>query len=337
MTDSENKLFTPLTTDEILSIAYHSDANGRYPPAHSDDFFKFNIQDGVLKGVDWQYTDEQDLRNLTLIIPEGVVEIERVFTCGMYLPRHVCNIVISDGVKKIGPGVFSACHCLENVTIPDTVSYIGKKAFAGCPHLNKIKLPAGITKISYGTFANCCELEEVYIPDSVKVIETQAFCGCENLCKINFPDNLEEIGDEAFKDCKKLPDFKMPSAVKTVGKDAFEGCGRLSLNMEYYSSLVSDAEKLSVEEPFKALQLLYAYCKQGYVQAAKSICKIIIQNNKLGNPKWPLYEQNFLDYAAELYNKGDKEILNDIQNLLLDNPRTKNPELATAFMKKIEE
>ncbi len=344
----------------------------------ADVFFKFYIEHKILSGVDWRYTEEQDLRNLTINIPKEIDEINKIFTSGMYLRRYVRNVIIPEGVKKIGYGVFSGCISLESVNIPETVLSIGAEAFSGCSRLKKIELPKGITKISYGMFANCPKLEELILPDSVSLIEENAFYGCENLSKINIPKNLEKIEAKAFYGCK-IYEMEVPSSVNYVGQeafacsslkkiaflssnleicsraffdccelrdvkfpsccniacDSFEGCGNLEANNNYYLSQVAYAENLAVENPFKALQLLYDYCQHGYIKAAKSVCKILINNDKVANPKWPLYEQKFLDYAAELCKNGDEEVFNDVMNLLSVNPKTKDKELAEKFKEKL--
>ena len=103
----------------------------------------------------------------------------------IYIPSEI------DGKKVIGIGalknidtyygkVFSAIFGNCEVIIPDTVTYIGGKAFQDAK---------GLVKLSGGK--------------NVKTIGEYAFMNCENLQEITFINNVTNVSDNAFAGCTK--------------------------------------------------------------------------------------------------------------------------------------
>lgn len=82
----------------------------------------FKINDGILK----KYTEEKCVTEV--VIPDGVQRIgERAFlNCD-----NITNVIIPDSVKSIGADAFKDCVSLESVIIPDTIIYISDSAFDG--------------------------------------------------------------------------------------------------------------------------------------------------------------------------------------------------------------
>lgn len=84
------------------------------------------------------------------------------------------DIVIPDGVKKIGPGVFEGLSRIESVTLPESVTEIGEDAFNGCTNLSNIQLPTMLQTIEDRAFKDT-GLKNVDIPASVTNIGLGAF------------------------------------------------------------------------------------------------------------------------------------------------------------------
>ncbi len=57
----------------------------------------------------------------------------------------------------------SALQKVENVYIPDTVEYIGNRAFAQCPNLQRVRLSANLREIGAYAFSYCTKLSELRI------------------------------------------------------------------------------------------------------------------------------------------------------------------------------
>jgi hypothetical protein len=85
------------------------------------------------------------------------------------------GVTIPDSVTSIGDRAFRQCVNLTNVIIPDSVTYLGDEAFCACQSLASVTIGKGITTIRgggggpgmFGTFQFCSSLTRVTIPDNV--------------------------------------------------------------------------------------------------------------------------------------------------------------------------
>ena len=87
------------------------------------------------------------------------------------------------------------CHTLDNVTIPDSVTSIGKSAFYRCYALTTLSLGENIEKIGSYAFAECRHLTNVTIPEKVETIEPYTFGWCLDLKYITLPAGLTSFKD----------------------------------------------------------------------------------------------------------------------------------------------
>ena len=60
------------------------------------------------------------------------------------------NVVIPEGVTKIGNMAFKGCTGLQSVAIPEGVRVINWRAFSGCTSLTSVVIPESVTKIDIG-------------------------------------------------------------------------------------------------------------------------------------------------------------------------------------------
>ena len=123
---------------------------------------------------------------------------------------------------------FDGCTSLTSITIPISVTSIGRCAFYGCTSLTSITIPNGVTSIADGAFFGCSSLTSITIPNSVTSIGGSAFSFCINLTSITIPNGVTSIGDGAFYCCISLPSITIPNNVTGIGGYAFYFCTSLT-------------------------------------------------------------------------------------------------------------
>lgn len=120
----------------------------------------------------------------------------------------------------------------EEVTIPDSVTEIGTKAFLNNTEVRKITLPETVEKIGNESFRGCSNLEEIALPSGLKEIGNSAFYECTGLKKAELPENLEKLGESAFYDCGSLTgNLVIPKKIKTIESNVFYNCSSLDGNL----------------------------------------------------------------------------------------------------------
>lgn len=112
------------------------------------------------------------------------------------------------------------CIYVTNVTIPDTVKYIGAEAFADTKfYMNSENWVDGVLYI--GRHLIAAKEDEVIgtvtIREDTLTIADRAFRNCERLTSIVVPDGVEVIGEEAFIGCRRLTDVTFPDTVTSLG------------------------------------------------------------------------------------------------------------------------
>ena len=141
--------------------------------------------------------------------------------------NKLTSITIPNSVTKIGRSAFEDCTSLTSITIPDSVTYIGDFAFEDCTSLTNITLPNSVTKIGRSAFEGCTSLTSITIPDSITCINDSAFRGCTSLTSITIPDSVTFISHSAFEGCKSLTSITIPDSVTSISDNAFLNCDSL--------------------------------------------------------------------------------------------------------------
>ena len=153
---------------------------------------------------------------------------------------------------------YNYCSSIKSIVIENGVTHIGDYAFYQCSDesLTSVSIPASVTSIGKNAFNNCKFLESITIPANVKSISEYAFYSCQKLTTVIFDGTptLATIGKYAFRDCSSLESITIPASVTSIGDEAFMCCSEL-MSVEVYApscTLGSDAfkdtklEKISV-------------------------------------------------------------------------------------------
>lgn len=200
---------------------------------------KFEIKDGVAiipEGTteigEFAFDGCSNLTNVT--IPESVKVIAR---CAFFRCASLKSITIPESVTKIGEATFAGCSSLESIVVAGgnpvydsregCNAIIETKTHMLCYGCKSTNIPQSVTKIGRHAFAGCASLECVTIPEAVTEIEDYAFCYCRLLESITIPKSVTKIGNSAFKGCKSLKSITITESVTEIETLAFLGCSSL--------------------------------------------------------------------------------------------------------------
>lgn len=177
-------------------------------------------------------------------IKEIVIEngITRIGNDAFTACREVESISIPDSVKSIGNYAFDYCSKLESITIPNSVTDIGVMAFAECRALKTITIPDSVTTLGEYSFFYCTSLTSVKLSKNLESIEESMFFKCTSLKSVEISDKTENIGDSAFSCCSALTDIALPESVASIGESAFYGCTNLdTITIENSDCVIADS------------------------------------------------------------------------------------------------
>lgn len=107
------------------------------------------------------------------------------------------SVIPDDGsVTKIG-AAFSGSQLLGEITIPNTVTTIGRFAFFDCISLFTVNIGSGVVTIEGDAFEKCSSITRLTIPASVTEIGVAAFYECDRLKEVTFKN---PYGWRAYQD-----------------------------------------------------------------------------------------------------------------------------------------
>ena len=155
------------------------------------------------------------------------ITVSKVQRVGNYTFAGLANIntfaLPSSGLLEIGEYAFKDMTSLTALTIPATVTKIGKGAFIGTA-VTSAKFDK-ITVIPEDLFLNVTTLTEVTLSAKTTEIGARAFMNTSITGKITISSTVTSVGEEAFKNCVYLEE--VTSSAAKIGASAFEGCSAL--------------------------------------------------------------------------------------------------------------
>ena len=138
--------------------------------------------------------------------------------------------VIIQGFEIIDTSAFEGSLLQGTVTIPNTVTSIGNRAFMNCSNItnfifeeNSLLEILGESVFINGQFASFT------LPASVKTISRNVFQGCDKLTTFNIMAGsvLSTIDRLAFYG-SRISSIDFPASLTTIGESVFESCGSLN-------------------------------------------------------------------------------------------------------------
>ena len=156
---------------------------------------------------------------------------------GTYSPDHPKNYTL-----------LSFCNQIQSVTIPESVTSIGKSAFEDCSNLDSLTIKGVATSIGAYAFGSCTSLTSLSLVGSFQTIGDYAFVSCgmtsltidatitsiekyafssRSLTSLSLTGNVQKIGDYAFYSCPSLKTVTLPKSLTSIGSLAFDACTSL--------------------------------------------------------------------------------------------------------------
>ena len=156
------------------------------------------------------------------------------------------TVVLHEGLECIGDCSFDDCSALKNITLPNSLLYIGSNVFANTA-LTNITLGENLKAIGGSAFGRCQSLLTVRV-NSINLRECHANLINSPIEKVTFGPKVEyvpallegntsvikvvfeeddanfvplEIGNNAFKGCSSLCFYSLPARLTKIGEYAF--------------------------------------------------------------------------------------------------------------------
>lgn len=236
--------------------------------SYSDSFKTITIPNSVEKIGNGVFTRCDNLENV--VLDEGNKHF--VFKDNMLLSYdgktlyHVLaitsgNLVVPEGVCEIKDEAITYCRDVTSVSLPNSLTYIGKENVHGLYELKNISIPQNVSYIGEGSFCNCSgldvtlegnnssyklengmllskddslllyvspNLDVVNVPETVIRIGEYASEGNSRIRNLVVPDKVESIGSNAFFFCRNLESITLGSAIKDIETDAFSYCNNIT-------------------------------------------------------------------------------------------------------------
>ena len=120
---------------------------------------------------------------------------------------------------------------VEELIIPDRISYIAEGAFQGNKNLKRVVVLGKLEAVHKSAFAQCSALEKIEFRDAVSLIGSEAFSGCRALSEVDFFGSASQIQDGAFSGCTSLFAVRFNLRARgnftEVSKFTYRGCTSL--------------------------------------------------------------------------------------------------------------
>ena len=175
---------------------------------------------GTLDGLTWTYVSET--KTLTVVGQGEIKDFANSNEAPWASVRAgVQKIDITSGITKIGSNAFYGMSEVTEVVLPQTLTTIGKGAFAFNNKLKMLSIPAGVTTIGESAFEACGALEAVFVPNTVTTIDARAFAFCRSLKSAVVAGDSVSFGTHAFKRCVSLNNLVLSDTMVPIDPIVF--------------------------------------------------------------------------------------------------------------------
>lgn len=141
--------------------------------------------------------------------------------------NQIQSVTIPESVTSIGKSAFEHCSKLDSLTIKGVATSIGAYAFASCTSLTSLSLVGNFQTIGDSAFAYC-GMTSLTTDADITSIGEYAFSHCTSLTSLSLTGDIQKIGDYAFGYCSSLYTATLSKNLTSIGTYAFEYCTSLN-------------------------------------------------------------------------------------------------------------
>lgn len=158
--------------------------------------------------------------------------------------KKLKNTFLTNNIISIGEGAFSECSSIINITLPESISYLGA-CFVDGTQIESITIPKNLTNVgvddygnygkAYGPLTGALQLKEVIFEDGITTIpaymcrttynDNGSDSTANQIERVYLPESVNNIGNFAFYGCINIKEIELPKHLTSVGYYAFTGTG----------------------------------------------------------------------------------------------------------------
>ena len=146
---------------------------------------------------------------------------------GNPLCSKIRSVTIPQSVTSIGKRAFDGCSALTTLSLGEKIKTIGNYAFENCTSLTGVTIPQSVTSIGYYAFEGCTNLNPLTIKGPITSMGNYAFAGSTYLTSLTLCDDIQTIGNFAFVGSTSLKTVTLPKNLTSIGEYAFADCSEL--------------------------------------------------------------------------------------------------------------
>ena len=205
-----------------------------------------------------KYSDYYD--NINVYQITGVASQVKDSAIKLNIPSKVGE----NDIEWVADNAFSEMLALEEVVVSEGITRIGKKAFYRCLSLETITIPSSVKTIDVDAFLNCSSLKKVYFCGSIDqwtqisflddgwnssvgsnplALGAELYINNQKVESAVISEAVSTINENAFCDYAFLKSVTIPSTVRTIESYAFSGC--TNIEKVYYNGTIKQWIEMS--------------------------------------------------------------------------------------------
>ena len=145
----------------LLTGCFNPDPTGDNEKRYLFEFELISENEYRINGV---HSWKDDVETITIPSSYLGVPVTEIASTA-FKDARIKSVTFEEGIKVIGKRSFANCHNLIKIKLPNSLEEIGENAFEECLNLRRIEIPSNVKKIGDGCFLNCESLSEIKLSD----------------------------------------------------------------------------------------------------------------------------------------------------------------------------